>query len=803
MSNTSVAKAIRKHINPAGQLPSKIMIVGDCPNAEEISANTPFAGYSQAELSKMLFEAGIPLQTCYRTHVLKFYPSGGDASTLIAIKKKEITTKHEEYKGKWVLPSMIKAVEALAHEIELCQPNVIIALGNVALWALTSEWSVHQFRSSVMECDLKLSLNYIPKVIPTYPMGTIHKMWEWRFIAVHDLKRAKKESECKELYRRKKNFEIKPTFEQAEHRLKWIYAQMEYLGKKNYKISCDIETKHNHIECIALAWSEIDAICIPFTIYPEARNYWNEEEEGRLVTLLYKILTHSNIDLVGQNFAYDDQYIWRKWFFSCRLTRDTMITQHTFFSTVKKSLDFIASMYIFDYLYWKDERQESVKEERWAYNCKDAVVTYECDTAQQEIARLMGMQEPVNFQNRLYHGVMRMMRKAINFDKNLAEEIDRNLIGLIQEREDFIHKVLGFLPNIDSPVQMADLFYRLLAQGKKYNRKTGSVSCDDEALTKIAEQEPILKPLTQRISEIRTIGKLLDITRVKLYENERFSQYYNIAGTSTYRFSSTSNAFGEGTNSQNLTDGSRSTLELPNMRKLFIPDPGHTYFDADYDSADLRIVAAEADEQEIFAMLNEGKKVYVEVMKEYFKNPNMTKNDPFYVKFKALCHGSNYLGTSAGLAKQIGLLVHEVDIIQKWYFGKFPKIKSWQDEVKDQAFKRKMVQNVFGYRLYIFKRIEGTVMNEVIAWIPQSSIALLVDRALMTLHDKFPDKGEDMQFDILQQNHDSLAGQFPTGQEDIYLPAIKEAMEIKLPFIKPIVIPSDVHISELSWGHCK
>lgn len=794
---------VEKRITPSGQLPSKIMLVGDCPNAEELASNAPFSGYTQAELSKMMFSAGIPLQSTYRTHVVKFSPVGGDASALMALKKMEITDKHEEYKGKWVLPSMIKAIEQLKHEIEMCQPNVIIALGNIALWALTSHFSVHQYRSSLLQCDLKLNLDYKPKVIPTYPCATINRMWEWRFIAVHDLKRAKRESETKELYIREKKFEIKPTFELASHRLKWIYAQLEYLGKKDFKIACDIETKHQHIECIALAWSEVDAICIPFTVYPEARHYWNEEEEIELVQYLYKILTHKNIILIGQNFSYDDQYIWRRLHFNCNVTRDTMLTQHGLFSTSRKTLDFISSMYVPDYVYWKDERHDSVKEERWNYNCKDAVATYECDTAQQQVVDMMGMRIPVDFQNTQYKHIQRIMRKGIGWDKELAVEIDRELIGLIQEREEYIRECLGFLPNIASPPQMSDLFYRLLGQSKKYNRKTGSVSCDDEALTKIAEKEPILYPITVRISEIRSITKLLDITRVKLYENTRFLNSYNIGGTDTYRYSSSSNAFEEGANSQNLSDGTRSTIALPNMRKLLIPDEGMTYFDSDYDSADLRIVAAEADEQEIFAMLNEGKKVYVEVMKEYFKNPNMTKNDPFYVKFKALCHGSNYLGTSSGLAKQIGLLIHEVEVIQKWYFGKFPKIKTWQDSVKDQAFKRQMVQNIFGNRLYIFKRIEGTVLNEVIAWIPQSTIALLVDRALVALCEQFPDKGDSKQFDVLQQNHDSLAGQFETGKEDIYLPAIKKAMEITLPFDKPIVIPSDVHTSTISWGHCK
>lgn len=797
-----------KEIRSMGSIPSSIMIVGECPHAEEIATGLPFTGYSYTEFGKMLSEAGISINNCYRTHVLKTMPSGGDASVLIAMKKTERTIKHISYRGREVLKPLIEAIDHLEKEIELVRPNVIIAMGNVALFALTSLWSVHSWRSSLLECDLPLKeLDYKPKVIPTYSMHTVHKMFEWRWIVVHDIKRAVKESETRELVRRKRNFTVRPTYIQTIAVLDQLYKMLQetYMETDGtVKLAADIETKHYHIECISIAWSNTEAICIPFHLYiPSIKHYWTLEEEIEIIRYLKLIFEHPALDLVGQNWAYDDTYIFRRWFIDAKPARDTMITQHSIFSNTRKSLDFISSLYLEDHLYWKDDRENTFNEERWNYNCTDACITYEADTAQQSVIHAMGKEQIALFQNNLYHAVMRSMRKGIRYNKELANEYAVQLEEMTKEREDYIQEVLGFLPNIDSPKQMSDLFYRLLAQPKQYDRKTMSVSCADAALEAIAENEPLLEPITSRISEIRSISKCQDFLETKLTPEGRMTTYYNIAGTDTYRFSSHPNAFGEGNNLQNLTDGTRAKVELPNMKYLLIPDPGHVYFDADFDSADLRIVAASADEQEIFAMLNEGKKVYVEAMKEYFHNPDMTKHDPFYVKFKAICHGTNYLGRAKGLASNTGLLVHEVDKVQKWYYEKFPKIKAWQNDVKDQAEKRKMVENILGYKLYIFKRIEGTVMNEIIAWIPQSTIASLVDLAYYDLHIKFPDKCAITQLDVLQQTHDSIAGQFPLNEQDFYVKEIKQAMERELPFDKPIVIPSDVHLSELSWGHCK
>lgn len=811
-----------KLINPAGPCPAKIMLVADAPTAEEIGTGAAFSGYSMYTLSTMLSEAGISLASCYRTHVLKVRPPGEDANTFIAMTKKEVTYEHILFKGRHVLPILKDHIELLTQEINNVKPNVIVALGEIALWALTGIFGknngVHQWRSSIIECDLPTSIGYIPKVIPTYPPRTINRMWSWRVIGIHDLKRIKQESEVHTFPKVEYNFILQPSYDTCMAVLNQLLDQLNN-ARMSMQLSVDIETKHKTIECMAIAWSHKDAICIPFISNTRYNhhfpNYFSVEEEADILFMLYKVLTHAKVSIRGQNFTFDEQYFQRQWLFRPNLKHDTMVTQHSLFSDMRKDLSFLSSLYLTHHKHWKEDgKGDPPDRQRWYYNCEDAAKTYEISSEQVLAVDKMKMKEINDFQHRLLPCVHRMMYKGIKVDLKKRAQFDQEIVHLIAEREQYLKDILGYCPNLQSPAQMAVMFYEDLGQKPQINRKTGSVSTDDEALTKIAEKEPLLKPIVRCVSELRSLGVFLNtFIRARLGEDGRMHTQFKVAGTSTYRFASSSNAFDEGTNLQNIPDGKRSTLALPNVRELFIPDDEHTFFDVDLDSADLRIVAWDADIQEMKDMVNAGLKVYVEVMKEYFKNPNMTKHDKEYTMFKSLCHGTHYLGTAKGLAERIGLLVHEVDVIQKWYYGKFPNLLKWQNSIKDQVSKRKMINNVFGYRKYFFDRVEGTIFNEAVAWKPQSTVACIINRALVTLQESFPDtpasvcfrigKVNPPQFDCLQQVHDSLTGQFPTARKDFFIGEIKRATEILLPYDDPLVIPAEVHTSEVSWGHCK
>ena len=787
----------------SGPTPCRIMIVGEAPGEQEVLKNEPFVGYAGAELSKMLQEAGISRAQCFITNVVKIRPPGNQVSSLVAEKKKEITNQHINVRDKFVLPAVRDGMEILKREIELCQPNVIIALGNLPLWALTGNWGITSWRGSELECDLDLNLPYKPKVIPTYHPAVVLRQWSWRQIAVMDLKRAKRESGYRELIRGDYKFVTRPDLATVLT----VFSQLKsQLDLRPGKLSVDIETRAGHISCIGLAWSKTEALCIPLMDSQKPTGYWDERSEAVIIHALMQLLTHPNLTTVGQNFLYDLQYINRYWYFTPKTIRDTMLAHHACFSNMQKSLDFLSAMYCEHHTYWKDEGKEwnpkLPEEQHWTYNCKDCVITFEVDEEIQRTIDTLGMREVADFQQSLILPVLRTMNKGLHTDMARRAGFAMELQNEIHAREHWLYEVLGFAVNIKSPVQMQELFYTLLGQKPVLNRKTGSVSCDDESLRKLADREPLLLPLTRKIAELRSLGVFLStFVNAPVDTDGRMRCSFNIAGTETYRFSSSKNAFGSGLNLQNIPKGGEAAeadgLSLPNVRSLFIPDPGHTFFDIDLSSADLRIVVWEADEPVFKQMLKEGLDPYTEIAKEFYHDPTITKKDPRRQTFKSFAHGTNYLGTAKGLAERLGLGVHEAEKTQRWYFDRFPKIKKWQDDLKDQVLKRRMVQNVFGYRCYFFDRIEGTIFNQAAAWIPQSTVACLINRAYVAIDAELPE------VDILLQVHDSLAGQFPSYLGAQMERAIVAKAEISLPYEgDPLIIPIGIKTSTSSWGDC-
>jgi len=795
-------------IPPSGPCPAKIMIVGEAPGDNEIREGMPFVGYSGQELNRMLQEAGIMRSNCFVTNVVRIRPPGNDVSTFFAQRKADITIQHVNLHDKMCLPVVLDGITMLKREIEMCQPNVIIALGNVALWALTGHWGITSWRGSMQECVLDLALPYKPKVISSYHPAMILRQYSWRQIGVQDLRRAKKASETHTYIPPDYDFITRPDYGTAHAILTGLINQAD---RGPLKLATDIETRAGHIACIGFAWNRKSAICIPLMCVERPEGYWTLEEEAELTYLMVRLLTHKNILVIGQNFSYDAQYLFRFWHILLSNFRDTMLSQHTMFANMQKSLGFLSSIYVENHLYWKEESKDwdpKVGEDQlWSYNCKDAVVTFEVDEEQEKARNSFAasgwkkLPEIHAFQQSLSRPVLNTMNRGIRSNQKKRGEFAIMLSDEMAKREQYILDVTGEALNPKSPKQMQDFFYGTLGQKPIFNRKSGTITADEEALGQIAQREPILKPLIRNILEYRSLGVFLStFVNSALDIDGRIRCSFNIGGTETYRFSSSQNAFGSGLNLQNVPSGGEgedSDLELPNVRTLFTPDPGQTFFDIDLNSADLRIVVWEADEREMKRMLLEGYDPYTEVAKEFYRDRTITKADPRRQKFKSFCHGTHYLGTAKGLAERLGLTVHDADKTQKWYFDRFPRIKAAQEEFKDQLLKRRYIENIFGYRWYCFDRIEGTIFNQAAAWKPQSTVACLINRGYVNIENNLPGVG------IQLQVHDSLAGQFPTAQKEFYMKRIVEECSITLPYDDPLIIPVGIKSSEISWGDCK
>lgn len=140
-------------VNGEGPIPSRIMLVGEAPGADEERTGTPFVGASGQELNRMLQDAGIMRSEAYCTNVCKTRPPNNQITAWIAKAKKDITPAHRLFRGKYVLAPLTDGFRELITEIEMVQPNLVIAFGNVAMWALTGNWGTLKWRGSQLEFD--------------------------------------------------------------------------------------------------------------------------------------------------------------------------------------------------------------------------------------------------------------------------------------------------------------------------------------------------------------------------------------------------------------------------------------------------------------------------------------------------------------------------------------------------------------------------------------------------------------------------------------------------------------------------
>jgi uracil-DNA glycosylase len=339
---------------PEGPIPARIMLVGEAPGVDEERVGLPFQGASGQELNRMLSEAGLSRGECFVTNVARERPAGNDINQFFAKSKKERDenpTKFTQHLGRWCVPAVRDGCGLLEREIDMVMPNVIVALGGTSLWALTGIKGITKWRGSMLVHHRTQS-----KVIPTIHPAAVLREWSWRATVVHDLRRAARFRDGRPYPRPAWRFIVRPTFSQTRGVLLDLLGRLE--RGENLRLSFDLETRLGHIACAGLSWTLVDAICIPFMQRGKVDGYWEEREETELAYLLMLVLCHKNAEVVGQNILYDAQYTWRHWGYVPRVVQDCMISQHSIFSDLPKSLAFQASMYCDFYVFWKEEGKQ-------------------------------------------------------------------------------------------------------------------------------------------------------------------------------------------------------------------------------------------------------------------------------------------------------------------------------------------------------------------------------------------------------------------------------------------------------------
>src|SRR6185312_829658 len=246
-------------------------------------------------------------------------------------------------------------------------------------------------------------------------------------------------------------------------------------------------------------------------------------------------------------------------------------------------------------------------------------------------------------------------------------------------------------------------------------------------------------PFVSLILTIRDADKMLSVLRTPLDPDGRMRCSYNVVGTENGRWSSSKNAFGRGTNLQNIS---------PTMRRMFCADDGYRLVSTDLEQAESRIVAGlvwAATGDDTYWRACESGDLHTQVCRMAWpelgwtgdaKHDREIANQPYpalpHYSYrdiaKRIGHGSNYRGSAFGIAQAVGIPVQIVTDFQLRYFLVFPSIPAWHELVARSLREDQYLDTPLQRRRYFFGRLdEDKTLREAIAYGPQSTVGELLN----------------------------------------------------------------------------
>lgn len=335
--------------------------------------------------------------------------------------------------------------------------------------------------------------------------------------------------------------------------------------------------------------------------------------------------------------------------------------------------------------------------------------------------------------------------------------------------------------NWRSPDDLKMLLYTKL--GLPEVRLRGSVTVNRKALERL-ESFLIARQIIAHILAMRDIGKKISVLKTEIDPDGRMRTSYNIAGTSTGRFSSSFSEFGTGGNLQNVEES---------LRSIFISDPGFKFAKFDAKSGESYCVGAIEgnlfNDWRYFDAVESGD-IHTAVARICWPNLPWTGDlhrdkalaeSPYYRHYtyrfmcKKLGHGSNYGGEPATLAGQAKLPEPIVQRFQPVYFGAFPSHLAWHSWVANQLRGHGFLVTLTGRkRLFMGRRNDPATLREAIAYDPQGSLADIVNRAMLRIW------GSRTAI-LMMQDHDALTFMYPEDREDEIVPKLMSMLGEDLP----------------------
>lgn len=344
---------------------TKIVLVGEAWGVKEKLFEHAFVGPSGAELARMLAETKLAPELPHKypseldmmqywkqvreevdidiANVFDYHPDDNKIELCFAgIKDGGLTSLPPLKPGKYVRPDLLYHVENLWRKLEDAKPNLIIAFGNTACWAVLGETKISVIRGTV-----KISPRLGFKVLPTYHPAAVLHQWNLRTIVLSDLEKARREAEYNDIKRIERWLTVEPTLPEIAN---WLELPADFLA-------VDIETKfRKQISMIGFARSDKDAIVIPFIDETKPNwSYWSTVEEEIHALRLVDMALKKPVPKVFQNGIFDLTHLLTYGFRPTMCQDDTMLLHHALYPEMLKGLGFLGSIYS-DEISWKQMR---------------------------------------------------------------------------------------------------------------------------------------------------------------------------------------------------------------------------------------------------------------------------------------------------------------------------------------------------------------------------------------------------------------------------------------------------------------
>lgn len=378
------------------------------------------------------------------------------------------------------------------------------------------------------------------------------------------------------------------------------------------------------------------------------------------------------------------------------------------------------------------------------------------------------------------------------------EELDKfgnQLKEQLEIKTKMIYEMAGEEFNINSTKQLGEILFEKMKLPVVKKTKSG-YSTDVDVLEKLKSEYPIIS----EILDYRQLMKLNStyVEGLKPYINpktKRIHSFFHQTITATGRISSTE------PNLQNIP----TRFELgKQVRKIFKPEPGKVYIDADYSQIELRVLAHMSEDTHMVQAFKDGEDIHKQAASKVFKTPMEEVTKEQRSNAKAVNFGIVYGISDFGLGEQLGISRKIAKKYIEEYLQEYEGIKNFMDNMKEKAKETGYVETLFNRRRYIPELKsnnymvrqfgERAAMNTPI----QGTAADIMKIAMINVYKKLVENG--LEAKIVLQVHDEMMIEAPLNEAEKVKEIVKNEMESAI----QLKIPLIAEVSEAeNWYECK